>query len=565
MPHPGTPSSQKPPTSRFLESLDRRRFLEVSGVGAVALVLGTAPFTGRTTPAARLGKDPFTLGVTSGDPLPSSVVLWTRLAPEPLDGEHGGMPDAAVEVEWELAEDERFAKIVRRGTELARPDLGHSVHVEAGGLRAGREYYYRFRAGSHLSPVGRTKTALARSALNAGLTFAFASCQQFEHGYFTAYRHMADEDLDLIVHLGDYIYEYGTDEYTAPGGNVRHHVGPEITTLADYRRRHAQYRGDADLRAAHAHAPWIVTWDDHEVENNYAAAISENRGEDPEVFLRRRAAAYQAYYEHMPLRRSSMPKGPDMRLYRRFSYGRLAEFSVLDTRQYRSDQAADDGIKPPGDEQADPARSLMGRRQERWLTDGLSASDARWNILAQQVFFARLDFTPGEGETFNMDAWDGYLANRERLLEHIDRRGVRNPVVLTGDVHASWASEVAAEPRGRNLATEFVGTSITSGGDGSDVRAETPALLAENPHIKFFNNYRGYVRCTVTPETYRADYRVVPYVKTPGAPIVTRASFEVADGRPALEHVGGSPVKSGAETVTHREHDRIATQRDLAG
>ena len=319
--------------------IDRRTFVKLGGASAAALIFGFGPFTEKTWAEPRFSDYPFKLGVASGDPLPDGVVLWTRLAPDPLNG---GMPDKRVPVQWQVATDEAFANVVREGATFASPELAHSVHVEVGGLRPAGEYFYRFRAGSELSPVGRTKTAPAFGASVAEMNFAFVSCQQYEHGYFTAYRHMSEEDLDLVVHLGDYIYEYGPNQYVAPGGNVRTHVGPEIVSLSDYRRRHAQYRTDEDLQAAHAAFPWAVTWDDHEVENNYADEIPEG-GQSVEAFILRRAAAYQAYYEHMPLRRTSVPSGPDMQLYRRLTFGNLAEFNVLDTRQYRDDQAAGDG------------------------------------------------------------------------------------------------------------------------------------------------------------------------------------------------------------------------------
>ncbi len=525
-----------------IQGLDRRRFVEMAGVSAAALVFGTGPVTEKALADPKFTDNPFGLGVASGDPAPDGMVLWTRLAPDPLNG--GGMPDRRVPVQWQVATDHEFSRVVRRGIADAVPELGHSVHVEVTGLEPAREYYYRFRAGSEISPVGRTKTIPAPGHGVASLSFAFASCQQYEHGYYTAYRHMADEDLDLVVHLGDYIYEYGPNEYVAPGGNVREHSGPEIKTLADYRNRHAQYRTDTDLQAAHAAFPWLVTWDDHEVENNYADEISE-RAADVKTFLRRRAAAYQAYYEHMPLRHTSVPRGPDMRLYRRVAYGDLAEFNVLDTRQYRDDQAAGDGVKPPNPEQQDPGRSLTGEAQERWLQAGLAASRARWNVLAQQVFFAQLDFEPGEKERYNMDAWDGYLGSRDRVRAMFGQYDVSNPVVLTGDVHANWASNIKADygdPDSATLGTEFVATSITSGGDGSEDRPETPGILKENPHIEFFNNHRGYVRCQVSPERFQADYRVVPYVREPGAPIHTRASFVTENGNPGLQKDGGEPV-----------------------
>lgn len=330
--------------------IDRRSFL--SGAGKIAgfsLALAMAQSLGvgnlTVDAAPKFSKYPFTLGVASGDPLSDSVVLWTRLAPDPLNG--GGMPNHAVPVKWELAADEHFRKVVKRGTEIAVPDLAHSVHVEAEGLMPDTVYYYRFKSGNELSPIGKTKTLPPAGAKVSGLSFAFASCQQYEHGFFTAYQHMAKENLDFVIHLGDYIYEYGPNEYISPTGNVRHHSGPEIISIEDYRNRHAQYKTDPHLREAHAAFPWVVTWDDHEVENNYAAGIPE-KGQSAEAFIKRRAAAYQAYYEHMPLRLSSMPNGDGMQLYREFSYGSLASFLVLDSRQYRDDQANGDAAAYTG-------------------------------------------------------------------------------------------------------------------------------------------------------------------------------------------------------------------------
>jgi alkaline phosphatase D len=543
---------------------DRRRFLKASGAGAAGLVFGAGPYAARAASRPRFGSTPFTLGVASGDPTPDGAVLWTRLAPDPLaeDG-LGGMPPRRVPVRFEVARDERFRGVVQGGTVQARPELGHAVHVEVRGLAPGSEYFYRFRAGSEESPAGRTRTTPAVGAPAGELTFAFCSCQQYEHGYYTAYRRLAEEGVDLVLHLGDYIYEYGPNEYVAPGGNVRAHNSAEITTLAAYRNRHALYRTDPDLQAAHAAAPWVVTWDDHEVENNYADEVPE-KGQSPAAFVQRRAAAYQAYYEHMPLRRASVPAGPDMLLYRRVAYGDLAEFHVLDTRQYRDDQANDDGIKPPSPASEDPARTLMGAGQERWLLDGLVGSGARWNVLAQQVFFAQLDLGAGPGEAFNMDAWDGYPAARERVVSAIVAGEVANPVVLTGDVHTNWASDLLRDfrdPESAVVGAEFVGTSISSGGDGADVRADTAQVLAANPHVRFFNDQRGYVRCSVTPERWRADYRVVPYVSRPGAPVFTRASFVVEADRPGLQPAGEGPVSARTHRSDAVEADRISAQR----
>ncbi|WP_221567905.1 alkaline phosphatase [Alkalihalobacillus sp. TS-13] len=551
------------PETLLHRSMNRKDFLnKVSKIAVVGLGMTlTQPLNNlRVEAAPQFTSYPFTLGVASGDPLADSVVLWTRLAPEPLNG--GGMPNYNVPVQWELAEDGNFRKIVQQGTELATPELGHSVHVEVGGMEPNKPYFYRFKAGNEISPVGKTKSLPAPGQQLSKLTFAFASCQQFEHGYYTAFRHMSEEKLDLIFHLGDYIYEYGPNEYISKTGNVRTHHGPEIITLEDYRNRLAQYKSDKDLRAAHAACPWIVTWDDHEVENNYADEIPE-KGQSVEEFIQRRANAYQAYYEHMPLRKSSIPQGPDMNLYRRFTYGDLVEFNVLDTRQYRDDQANDDGIKPPNEASTDPNRTLIGEDQERWLLEGLGRSQARWNVLAQQIFFNQLNFNTKDAPKYNMDAWDGYAANRDRILDFISENKIGNFVVLTGDVHANWAGDIKKDyhdPNSETLGSEFVGTSITSGGDGAEKRKDTAQFLAENPHIKFFNDYRGYVRCTITPEKWTADYRVVPYVSQPGAPITTRATFEIKHDEPGLKLKVDKPLSNTKIQSTEVENDRIEAQ-----
>jgi alkaline phosphatase D len=360
----------------------------------------------------------------------------------------------------------------------------------------------------------------------------------FEHGYFTAYRHLADENPDVVLHLGDYIYEHAPNEYTSSTGNVRNFVNGHIFTLADYRTRYAQYRTDADLQAAHAVAPWIVTWDDHEIDNNWADEVPENDGQTREAFLQRRAAAMQAYWENMPFRHSSAPSGIDMRLYRRLGWGRLATFNVLDTRQYRSDQACGDGSDIDCAERLDPTRTITGAEQEAWLLDGLARSDAAWNVLAQQVFFSQRDFEAGPPERLSMDGWDGYTASRDRIVNGIIERQASHPVVLTGDVHRNYAADLKtdfSDPASETFGVELVATSISATGDGSDTNSGGQTILSENPHIKFFNNHRGYVLCTVTRDTWRTDYRVVPYVSRPGAPVTTRASFVTERENPGLQ------------------------------
>ncbi|HEX6985591.1 MAG TPA: alkaline phosphatase D family protein, partial [Planctomycetaceae bacterium] len=327
-----------------------------------------------------------------------------------------------------------------------------------------------------------------------------------------------------------YIYEGASRD-----GQVRKHVGPKLLTLEHYRNRHAQYKTDEHLRAAHAAFPWLVTWDDHEFENNWAGGISERQDADPAAFLEQRAAAFQAYYEHMPLRRAAVPKGPDMLLYRRVPFGGLAEFFVLDTRQYRTDQPCGDKNVWPCEAALDPNATLLGAAQEKWLTDGLAASEANWNVLAQQVMFAPVDRAPGEDEARSMDQWPGYEANRRRLLAFFDEAAVKNPVVITGDIHSNWANDLALPDGGPVVATEYVGTSISSGGNGGPNAKYAEAMTTENPFVKFYNAERGYVRCELTSDLWRTDYQVVEEVTKPGAPLVTRASFVTEAGRPGVQ------------------------------
>jgi alkaline phosphatase D len=500
-------------------STTRREFLAVTGG---FLALGVIPGC-RGDARTRFRAYPFALGVASGDPAPDGVVLWTRLLDDaPLT--------APVSVRWELARDEAFRQIERQGDLMAVPELAHSVHVEVDGLEPDRVYHYRFVAGDDVSPPGRTRTAPLPGAAIDDLRFAFCSCQNWQQGLYTAFRHMAAEDARFVVHLGDYIYEGGVSRQS-----VRPHDGPELLTLEQYRSRYALYKSDADLQAAHAAFPFIVTWDDHEVDNNYAGGIAED-GMDPAAFLLRRAAAYQAFYEHQPLRRAAMPRGPDMQLYRRLQYGSLIDLHVLDTRQYRTDQACGDGMRVDCAEAASASATLMGSAQERWLHDGLAASRARWNVLGTQVPIAPSARRRGDAMAQDMDKWSGYAAERDRLIAFLREQHVSNPVSIVGDVHVNWLAQLKMrwdDPASPDVGVEFVGTSISSGGDGRDA-ADSP-MLRDNPHVRFYNGQRGYVRCRVTPDRWTADYRIVPWVTRPDAPIETRASFVVENGRPVAE------------------------------
>ncbi|WP_307851291.1 alkaline phosphatase D family protein [Nocardiopsis sp. MG754419] len=494
------------------------------GAAALGTTLGATSASAATaTPRGPMISDPFTLGVASGDPFHNSVVLWTRLAPDPLaDDGLGGMPDRTVEVEWQISQDENFARLVASGTVETGPDQAHSVHVEAGGLRPRADYFYRFRAAGEISPVGRTRTAPVPGTRLDRFAFAFASCQSYTHGHYTAQAHLAEEDLDLVAFLGDYIYE------TADQGAIgRGHVPEvEVRSLAEYRIRHAQYKTDHDLQAAHAAFPWAVVFDDHELENNWADDTSYEEDISPEEFLLRREHALKAYYEHMPLRSAQRPAGPDLHLYRRLVFGNLVDLHLLDTRQYRDVQVEDD-------EREDPDRTLLGADQRRWLSNGLADSTATWNVLAQQVFFSQRDFADGEATDFSDDAWDNYKVERDSVRDELADKG--NGVVITGDVHANYVVDVKADfddPASATIATELVGTSFTSGRDGAEQNPGDAVQLQENPHIQFINRNRGYVRNTVTPTEWTADYRVVDKVSEPGAPIRDRARFVINAGKP---------------------------------
>jgi alkaline phosphatase D len=318
---------------------------------------------------------------------------------------------------------------------------------------------------------------------------------------------------------------------------VRKHLGGKLQSLDDYRNRYAQYRSDPALLAMHAAAPWIVTWDDHEVENNYAGPFPEDLKVSQADLLKRRAIGYQVYYENMPLRRSTLPHGPDMLLYRKLPFGQLANFYVLDTRQYRTDQPCGDGHKKPSPEVYDEQATIIGEAQRNWLLDGLNASTAKWNVLAQQVMVTRIDYAAGDVEVLDMDKWAGYETDRRRLLNFLVERKPSNPVVLTGDIHTNWACDMTTDFNKqdvKNAGVEFVGTSISSSGDGLRVPGNQATILAENPYVKLYNAQRGYVRCTVSPREWRTDYQVVEYVTRKGAPPVTLASFVVEDGQPRL-------------------------------
>ncbi len=502
------------------------------------LILGTLGAALFATPFIRLGAAPaftaypFALGVASGSPRADGMVLWTRLAPDPLQG--GGMDPAAVDVHWQVAEDESFRRLAAQGVAIAAPDLAHSVHVEVQGLRPARNYWYRFRAGAATSPVGRTRTAPAAGENPAAFRFAFASCQQYEQGYYAAYRDMAARELDLVVHLGDYIYESSWG-----ARHVRHHTGAIPTTLAEYRDRYALYRSDRDLQAAHAACPWLVIWDDHEVANDYTNDRSP-RMADRAQFLALRAAAYQAWYEHMPVPASARPTGPNAVIHGRYHFGDLLDILLLDGRQYRSHHACLPGssASPLVDcaERSAPSRSLLGTAQETWFAQQLLANPAHWSVVAQTTLMAEVDRKTGTDHGYWMDGWDGYAASRRRLLDALQTHPRRNALVISGDVHAFWAADLRqdfASPRSPVVATEFVGGAITSQGPSE---ASLANALAKNPHLRYGRgDKRGYALMTLDRSRCVVDFQAVDDEKDAVSAVRTLARFTVESGTPGVQ------------------------------
>lgn len=513
---------------------DRRRLLQAAAALAVA---GWQPRRAASQP--RWPDSPFALGVASGSPASDSVVLWTRLVAR-------SMPDAPLAVRWEIAHDEGFVRIAAQGVAQATSAFAHSVHVEATGLEPDRWYFYRFLAGGWASAVGRTRTLPAPDAVVTRLRLAYASCQRWEHGHYAAWRHLRAEQPDLVLFLGDYIYEY-------PGSlnAVRSVDGGWVHSLDEYRRRHALYKSDPDLQAAHAAAPWLPTWDDHEVQNDYAGTQPGNAGPPVADFAARRAAAYQAYYEHMPLRASAWARaaGPgSLGLYSQQRFGRLAALHLLDGRQHRDPQACTpagrggSGLIDPSvcPEWHDPARSLLGAAQERWLGEHLSRADAQWTVLGQGTLFGQRRSGNAAAPRVWNDGWDGYPAARRRLTQSLQQLRVPNPVVFGGDVHENWVGQVKLDhdrPDSPDVGVEFCGTSITSRASSAAVAA-LPRRLADNPHYVFADaRHRGYGIADFTPERLEVSLRVLDDPARADSGVRTLARFAVAAGRARVERL----------------------------
>jgi alkaline phosphatase D len=510
----------------------RRSFLTAAGVAATTAIVAGLPSRAEAT-IATVGSStahPFTLGIASGDPLPTAVVLWTRLAPSPFEAD-GGMTTDSFPVQWVLAEDPALTRVVRRGTALAHAAYAHSVHVDVDGLQPDREYWYQFRAGPHLSPVGRTRTAPAPGAHLDHLDLVVASCQSLGAGWYHAWKDAASEPADLVYFAGDYIYEYATD-----ATSVRWPYTPalpadfsrETDTLGRFRQQYGLYKTDPDLQEAHRVSPWMVTWDDHEVYNDYDA-------EDPALY-QLRANAYRAFWEHMPLRQPQAPSGYTARMYRELTYGDLVRFHVTDSRQYKTGQLPGSTV---GDtpERRDPSRQILGAAQEAWLLDSLGSGQTTWDVMANTVLFSRLDSDDTVGERFSTGQWDAYQAAQQRVIDTVAAKDAGGFVVLTGDIHRNYHLNVLADfedPASDVVGVEFAGTSISSGRDGSQTDAGLELRKAENPHLVYADLWRGYLRCRVTHDEWRTELRAIDRISTLDYHASTSTTLVTLPGHPGL-------------------------------
>lgn len=485
----------------------------------------------------RFSNDPFQVGVASGDPAADGIVLWTRLVSN-VNAPDLGIPPHPIKVRWEIAKDHAMTHIVKTGVMTATPELGHSIHVEVNGLQPGRDYFYRFHTDDATSPVGHTRTAPAMNTMVEKARFAFASCQNYEWGYFVAHRDMAAADLDAVVFVGDYIYEHHPKNPAKP--LVRRHAIDDVMTLDQYRHHYAQYKSDADLKACHQAHAWIVTPDDHEVENDWAGDHSVT--ESSQKLVQRRIAAYQAYYENMPLRSLCVPHGSHMQLYRSIPYGKLLQFTVLDTRQFRTPQPCNDDKSILNcQDRFDPHATMMGDAQEKWFAKTMSTSSAHWNVVANQVMISQLAEPGPHGTIFGTDKWDGYVAARKRLTDYLGSAKPRNPVFVTGDIHQTWVGDLKADfdlPSSAVVASEIVGTSITSKGDGETHAANAPQILAANPHICYENDHRGYFICEVNQKHMMSELRVAPMVSQPDSAVERAATFVIESDRKGVRQDG---------------------------
>ena len=477
-------------------------------------------------PQTDLTSDPFTLGVASGDPTDQSVILWTRLAIDSLNG--GGMPAKDIEVLWEVSSTDAFDDIVSSGLVTAEERFGHAVHIDVPLSTGESIVFYRFRIGDYVSPIGKTRLS-SPSGSTTPIKVAAVSCQNYTDGFYNAYADLVEQSPDLVTFLGDYIYESGVG--TLDATTVRLHNSDEIKDLVAYRNRYALYRSDPLLQAAHAVCPWVITWDDHEVENNYANLTPQDSA-DAEGHAARRAVAYQAWWEHMPVRLSP-PTDESLTIYRQFSWGDLLNLLVVDGRQYRDDQACGDAVlstQPACDEALDPARTMLGAEQEKWFSENINDTTKVWNVMANQTVMT--DIRLGAA-VLNYDQWDGYAPDRNRILSDVVDQGVENFVVLTGDIHLAGVGQLTIDSNPTTaMGAEFVSTSISSSGN---VSTDTEGLLIALPNIiDAETSHRGYTLHTLTANDWTAEYRIVENNLVEDSSTSVWKTFKVMAGSPAI-------------------------------
>ena len=492
-----------------------------SSVASTSVSPTTSP-----VPPTDLSGDPFTLGVASGDPTDQSVILWTRLAIDSLNG--GGMPAKDIEVLWEVSSTDAFDDIVSSGLVTAEERFGHAVHIDVPLSTGESIVFYRFRIGDYVSPIGKTRLS-SPSGSTTPIKVAAVSCQNYTDGFYNAYADLVEQSPDLVTFLGDYIYESGVG--TLDATTVRLHNSDEIKDLVAYRNRYALYRSDPLLQAAHAVCPWVITWDDHEVENNYANLTPQDSA-DAEGHAARRAVAYQAWWEHMPVRLSP-PTDESLTIYRQFSWGDLLNLLVVDGRQYRDDQACGDAVlstQPACDEALDPARTMLGAEQEKWFSENINDTTKVWNVMANQTVMT--DIRLGAA-VLNYDQWDGYAPDRNRILSDVVDQGVENFVVLTGDIHLAGVGQLTIDSNPTTaMGAEFVSTSISSSGN---VSTDTEGLLIALPNIiDAETSHRGYTLHILTANDWTAEYRIVENNLVEDSSTSVWKTFKVMAGSPAI-------------------------------
>lgn len=536
---PKLPDLRASPTMNYVKKFSRRTMLYGAGTATAAATLTASniPIATAHRPEAILSPPPFVHGVASGDPLPNSAVLWTRITTN----------ESQVTVAWQVSTTETFAEIAAEGTVLTDSTSDYTIHIDPLTLRPGTVYFYRFEVltgqyAGKVSPIGRTKTAPAPGSALDELTFAVASCANWESGYFSAYRDMANRAslFDATLFLGDYIYEYATGEYAGNGPVRIHDPKHEITTLDDYRRRYARYRTDHDLQAAHAALPWIVVWDDHETANNSWRDGAENHQASEGNWLSRRNAAMQAYFEWMPVRATS--PSDNGHIYRSFTFGDLAELTIMDLRTYR-DMEAFGSVSTA----TNPDRTMLGSEQYQWLTAKIESSNVAWNVLGNSVMFSPLNLMTLEQDPhassvsqvlsenitnlpLNGDQWDGYSAERTRLLDtlakHHHSTGA-NPLFLTGDIHTEWAHSINRD--GAPLGAELVCSSISAPNVDEELgltptNPVTPLaqriIQAANPHCRHVNLvHHGYAYVTIRRSQVEMHWLRVSAIGDPNATV----------------------------------------------